>query len=89
MIVVSYLDTQCRLMKGTILLVIRDVPKTLKTCLKALKQAYKVDSSHLKPLFEQKSRAPENSETLENIGDRERIRTAGLPLRSIRLIAKI
>ena len=32
--------------------------------------------------------APENPETLENIGDRERIRTAGLQLRSFGLLTK-
>ena len=32
--------------------------------------------------------APENPETPENIGDRERIRTAGLSLRSFELKAK-
>ena len=37
--------------------------------------------NHLQPLFEEKTRASKNPETLENIGDRERIRTAGLPLR--------
>ncbi len=37
--------------------------------------------NHLQPLFGQKARASENPETLDFTGDRERIRTAGLPLR--------
>ena len=37
--------------------------------------------NHLQPLFGQKTRASENPETLDFTGDRERIRTAGLPLR--------
>ncbi len=36
----------------------------------------------------QKTRASENPETLDFTGDRERIRTAGLPLRSVQRTTK-
>jgi hypothetical protein len=44
--------------------------------------------NHLQPLSGHEKRASENPEALENIGDRERIRTAGLSLRSFRLLTK-